>query len=61
MGMTAPVAIGGVGGSGTRLVAQLLSGAGIHMGDDLNGSSDTLWFTLFSAPRNFGFTRRVDR
>lgn len=44
--MLAPVAVGGVGGSGTRLVAQLLRGAGIHMGDDLNGSSDTLWFTL---------------
>lgn len=46
MEMTAPIAIGGVGGSGTRLVAQLLRGAGIHMGDDLNESSDTLWFTL---------------
>lgn len=46
MEITAPVAVGGVGGSGTRLVAQLLRGAGIHMGDDLNGSSDTLWFTL---------------
>lgn len=41
-----PVAIGGVGGSGTRLVANLLQQAGFHLGDDLNDSSDTLWFTL---------------
>lgn len=42
----APVAVGGVGGSGTRLVALLLRQAGIHMGDDLNDASDTLWFSL---------------
>jgi hypothetical protein len=41
-----PVAVGGVGGSGTRLVAQLLRAAGIRTGDDLNAASDTLWFTL---------------
>lgn len=41
-----PVAIGGVGGSGTRLVAQLLQAIGYHIGDTLNGSVDTLWFTL---------------
>jgi len=42
----APVAVGGIGGSGTRLVAQLLRAAGIHMGDDLNAAADTLLFTL---------------
>jgi hypothetical protein len=41
-----PVAVGGVGGSGTRIVAQLLQAAGLHMGEDLNPASDTLWFTL---------------
>lgn len=40
------VAVGGVGGSGTRLVAKLLQAAGFHLGDDLNESCDTLWFTL---------------
>ena len=40
------VAVGGVGGSGTRLVAQLLQAAGFHLGDDLNVAFDTLWFTL---------------
>lgn len=46
MPAAAPVAVGGVGGSGTRIVAQLLRETGIHMGDDLNDASDTLWFTL---------------
>lgn len=41
-----PVAIGGVGGSGTRLVAQLLSDLGFFLGADLNESNDNLWFTL---------------
>lgn len=41
-----PVAIGGIGGSGTRLIAGLLRDAGIFMGEDLNASNDLLWFTL---------------
>jgi len=41
-----PVAIGGVGGSGTRIVAELARAMGIHTGTDLNAASDTLWFTL---------------
>lgn len=41
-----PIAIGGVGGSGTRLVAELVRALGVHTGDDLNSASDTLCFTL---------------
>lgn len=41
-----PVAIGGVGGSGTRVVAKLLEKLGFYIGRDLNGASDNLWFTL---------------
>lgn len=41
-----PVAVGGVGGSGTRIVAQLLQAAGLNMGEEPNPASDTLWFTL---------------
>jgi len=41
-----PIAVGGVGGSGTRLVAQFLLDLGFFLGADLNGSNDTLWFTL---------------
>lgn len=39
-------AIGGVGGSGTRVVAELLKKLGYFMGDDLNESNDNLLFTL---------------
>lgn len=41
-----PVAIGGLGGSGTRLVSEILRNAGIFMGSDLNAPGDNLWFTL---------------
>ena len=42
-----PVAVGGVGGSGTRVVANLLRHAGYFVGDDLNRPLDNLWFALF--------------
>lgn len=41
-----PVAVGGVGGSGTRVVAQVLSDLGFFMGHDLNTPCDNLHFTL---------------
>jgi hypothetical protein len=41
-----PVVIGGVGGSGTRLIAQCLSELGFFLGHDLNDAIDNLWFTL---------------
>lgn len=41
-----PIAIGGVGGSGTRLIAEMVRTLGVHLGNDLNRASDTLWFTL---------------
>lgn len=48
----APIAIGGVGGSGTRLVAAMLKEAGIYIGDDLNKANDNLWFTLLFKQTN---------
>lgn len=42
----APVAVGGVGGSGTRVVARILAETGVWMGGDLNEAHDNLWFTL---------------
>ena len=39
------IAVGGMGGSGTRVVARILKEAGIYMGDDLNESFDNIWFT----------------
>ncbi len=38
--------IGGVGGSGTRIVADMVRGLGTDLGNDLNDSSDNLWATL---------------
>lgn len=41
-----PIAIGGVGGSGTRLIANCLEELGFHLGVDQNKAKDNLWFTL---------------
>lgn len=43
---TPPVVIGGVGGSGTRLVAEILLRLGYFLGTDLNNANDNLWATL---------------
>lgn len=43
---THPVVIGGVGGSGTRLITRTLIELGFFMGSDLNEAYDNLWFTL---------------
>lgn len=40
-----PVAIGAIGGSGTRVVASILEDVGFHMGSNLNGAHDNLEFT----------------
>lgn len=45
------ISIGGVGGSGTRLVAALLINSGLNIGRDVNVSNDTLSFTLFFKER----------
>ncbi|PSP20336.1 MAG: hypothetical protein BRC52_08830 [Cyanobacteria bacterium SW_5_48_44] len=49
-----PIVVGGVGGSGTRVVAEILSKFGFYLGNDLNGASDNLLYTLlFKRPRWF--------
>jgi hypothetical protein len=51
---SSPVAIGGLGGSGTRVVAEILIRVGFYMGGDLNRAHDNLWFTLlFKRPNWF--------
>ncbi len=48
------IAIGGLGGSGTRAVAQVLMNSGLFMGAPLNPSNDNLLFTqLFKNPAWF--------
>lgn len=41
-----PVAVGGLGGSGTRLIAEILKQIGFYIGSDLNSANDNLWFSL---------------
>ena len=41
-----PLAVGGVGGSGTRIVAHILQELDFYLGEDLNKQFDNLWFTL---------------
>ena len=43
--ISSPVVIGGIGGSGTRLVTKFLLKCGFFMGSDLNASLDNLRFT----------------
>lgn len=48
-----PVVVGGVGGSGTRIVARILLELGVYLGSDLNDSLDNLWFTLLFKRRRW--------
>ena len=41
-----PVVIGGLGGSGTRVIAEIVEELGYYLGDDLNRPKDNLIFTL---------------
>lgn len=41
-----PVVIGGVGGSGTRVVARIVNELGYFMGNDQSPQEDNMWFTL---------------
>ncbi|MDP8218930.1 MAG: sulfotransferase [Candidatus Theseobacter exili] len=48
-----PVAIGGCGGNGTRVVALLMQELGYYIGTDRNKADDNLWFTLLFRRKNF--------
>jgi hypothetical protein len=54
---TPPIVIGGTGGSGTRVVAKILSRCGVYIGKDLNSQLDNLLFTLLFK-RPIFFTRK---
>lgn len=41
-----PLVIGGIGGSGTRLVTEICQSIGFNLGEDLNKSLDNLTYTL---------------
>ncbi|BBB25495.1 sulfotransferase [Amphritea japonica] len=59
-----PVAIGGIGGSGTRLIADIIQAAGFFIGETLNHPLDNLYFTLlFKRPdwvKRFPSTEEID-
>ncbi|MEJ2282661.1 MAG: sulfotransferase [Desulfobacterales bacterium] len=60
--LSRPVIIGGVGGSGTRVVAEIIDRLGYYIGDDLNPAKDNLWFLLlFKRPRWFRLARQDSR
>jgi hypothetical protein len=40
------ICVGGIGGSGTRVIAMILASLGLNMGNDLNEAFDNLTFTL---------------
>lgn len=46
------ISIGGVGGSGTRVISQILKESGYFTGSDLNESEDNLLFTLIFKRQN---------
>ena len=49
-----PIIVGGNGGSGTRVVAEILLRSGVFLGHDLNSANDNLLFTyLFKHPQVF--------
>jgi hypothetical protein len=41
-----PVVVGGVGGSGTRVVAEIMRNLGVYTGAVLNKAGDNKWFSL---------------
>ena len=52
MSRTPTVIVGGIGGSGTRLIAMILASLGLNIGNDLNEAYDNLTFTLLFKRQN---------
>lgn len=48
----APIAVGGVGGSGTRVIAGILQYCGVFIGSDLPETMDTVWYAALFGRRN---------
>jgi hypothetical protein len=57
-----PVVIGGIGGSGTRVVAEICQQLGIYLGRNLNDSLDNLWYAaLFKRSDLFEQKKKDDQ
>jgi hypothetical protein len=53
-----PIVVGGVGGSGTRVLAKILRSLDVFIGDDLNESLDNLAYTLLFKRKRWYYRRR---
>ncbi len=56
-----PVVIGGIGGSGTRVIAEILRNLNFYIGNDLNDSVDNLIYTLLFKRRKWFYKNRNNR
>ena len=55
------VAVGALGGSGTRVIAQILMDLGVDLGGVLNEPNDNLIFTaLFKSPKWYQLSNKED-
>jgi hypothetical protein len=55
-----PVVIGGVGGSGTRVIAEILSNLNFYLGYDLNEPKDLLLYTLLFKRKRWFYKNRTN-
>ena len=56
-----PIVIGGIGGSGTRVVAEILRIFNIYIGDDLNRPLDNLTYTLLFKRPKWYYKNRLNK
>lgn len=52
MAVSGPIAVGGIGGSGTRVIARILQDLGLFIGTDLVDELDNLWYALLFGRRD---------
>ncbi|MCX6279657.1 MAG: hypothetical protein NT004_16405, partial [Bacteroidetes bacterium] len=55
-----PVVVGGVGGSGTRVIAEILSLLNFYLGNDLNGPNDFLLYTLLFKRKKWFYKNKTN-
>jgi len=55
-----PVVVGGVGGSGTRVVAEIMRHLGVYTGSVLNKAGDNKWFSLLCKLPRFELDNGAD-
>ena len=50
--ISGPIAVGGIGGSGTRIIARFLQDLGVFIGSDLPVTADTIWYAALFGRRD---------